>query len=188
MILLTARASGGAKYPGIPTILRVIVRDATLYFLVMLVNQLVLWMFLFFAPVCDPQHFLGRVVLTTCGCSGAAATRTWDVSSLPHCRCDIRVTDNDLDLSPQVLLLPVLTSRMMLSLKKLAAEPAARWSLSTRVDFGGGKSPQGNGTVLFAPLDLSGGSSEPSTLPSEGDIELGPVPHLSQDPGSQRPC
>ena len=188
MILLTARTSWRATHPGVPSILEVIVRDATFYFLVMLVNQLVLFMFLFFAPVCDPQFFRGRVVLTALGCSGTAAARTWDVRSLPRCRSDIRVTDNDLDPSTQVFLLPALTSRMMLSLKKVAAEPAGMWSLSTRADFGGGKLPQGNGTVLFAPFDLSGGTSEPSTLPSEGDIELSPVPRLSQDPRSQKSC
>ena len=188
MILLTARASGTAIYPGIPNILGVIVRDATLYFLVMFANQLVLFMFLFFAPVCDPQCFRDRVLLIAYECSGAAAAYAWDVRSLPHCGNDLRVTDDDLDPSTQVLLLPALTSRMMLSLKKVAAEPAGMWSLSTRADFGGGKLPQGNGTVLFAPFDLSGGTSEPSTLPSEGDIELSPVPRLSQDPRSQKSC
>ena len=140
IILLAARASGGVRYPGILSLLGVIVHDATLYFLVMLVNQLVLWMFLFFAPVCDPQYFWGCVVLTACMFSGAAATRTWDVHSLPRSG-DIQMTDNDSDLSPQAILLPILTSRMMLSLRKVAAEPAGMWSLSTRANFGGGESP-----------------------------------------------
>lgn len=86
----------------------------------------------------------------------------------------------------QVMLLPVLASRLMLSLKKAAAEPAGLWSLST---MGGlGRPPHVDGVILFASrtLDLPWGTadfSEPSTLPSE-DMELA---RLSRDI-SQQPC
>ena len=52
IILVTARGSRG-RHGGIPSILDTIMRDATVYFLVMFVCQSVFFMFLFFAPVRD---------------------------------------------------------------------------------------------------------------------------------------
>ena len=89
-------------------------------------------------------------------------------------------------LSTQVMLLPALASRLMLSLKKAAAEPAGLWSLSTM--DGLGRPPHVDGVILFASrtLDLPWGTSdlsELSTLPSD-DMELGSVPR----DGLQQPC
>ena len=61
-ILVTARASVTSRYPGIPNILDVILRDATLYFLLIVASQLVLFFFLFFAPV-------GGHITSGVGCS-----------------------------------------------------------------------------------------------------------------------
>ena len=63
-----------------------IVWDATVYFLVMFVCQLVLLMFLFFAPVCDPWRFRGQLILSCSSfmlCSGANSAHAWGVSFLP---------------------------------------------------------------------------------------------------------
>ena len=53
IILITARRPGTSRLPGIPTILDAILQDATVYFLLIVASQLVLCLFLFFAPVSD---------------------------------------------------------------------------------------------------------------------------------------
>jgi hypothetical protein len=53
IILVTARGPRKSKLPGIPDILNVILQDATVYFLLMFASQLVLFFFLFLAPVGD---------------------------------------------------------------------------------------------------------------------------------------
>lgn len=58
-----------------------ILRDATFYFLVMFANQIVLFLFLFLAPVCDVREIgWGRVVLISH--SGTAAAHPRHVRSL----------------------------------------------------------------------------------------------------------
>lgn len=52
-ILVTAKRYGATLHSTIPTIMDVILRDATLYFLFILVFQLLLESFLFAAPVGD---------------------------------------------------------------------------------------------------------------------------------------
>ena len=54
IILITARRSGTSRLPGISTILDAILQDATVFFLLIAASQLVLCLFLFFAPVGDP--------------------------------------------------------------------------------------------------------------------------------------
>ena len=51
IILITARRSRVARYPGMPTILDTILRDATHYFVLMFIVQLVSVLFDLFAPV-----------------------------------------------------------------------------------------------------------------------------------------
>lgn len=53
IILLTAKKLEAYTYPGISTLLDAILRDATLYFLLMFGCQVLLVLFLFFAPVGD---------------------------------------------------------------------------------------------------------------------------------------
>lgn len=52
IIFVTARRPG-LTYPGIPSLLNTILRDATYYFILMFACQLCLLLFLFFAPVSD---------------------------------------------------------------------------------------------------------------------------------------
>jgi hypothetical protein len=53
IILVTAGGSRKGRLPGIPDILDAILRDATIYFLLIFASQLVLFFFLFLAPVGD---------------------------------------------------------------------------------------------------------------------------------------
>ena len=80
------------------------------------------------------------------------------------------------------MFLPTMTSRLMLSLKKVSVEPTGMWSLSTM--------GPGWGTIHFA-SDAFGGSQEISeTLPpsDEEGVELDFVPRLSRNSGSQQVC
>ena len=54
IILVTARGPRTSRFPGIPSILDAILRDATVYFLLIVASQLVLFFFVFLAPVCGP--------------------------------------------------------------------------------------------------------------------------------------
>jgi choline-glycine betaine transporter len=53
IILVTAKRQGRNRHPGISSILDTILREATLYFLLMFASQFLFVMFLFFAPVGD---------------------------------------------------------------------------------------------------------------------------------------
>ena len=55
IIFVTARGPRTSRFPGIPTLLDAILRDATVYFLLIVASQLVLFFFVFLAPVCDPS-------------------------------------------------------------------------------------------------------------------------------------
>ena len=56
IILVTARKSRGSRYPGMPSILDIIVRDSTQYFVLIFFSQLVAQLFVFFAPVGDIRY------------------------------------------------------------------------------------------------------------------------------------
>ena len=62
IILVTARGPRASRFSGIPTISDAILRDATIYFLVMAAAQLLL-VSTPFAPVGDPYHIKGLSVL-----------------------------------------------------------------------------------------------------------------------------
>lgn len=87
------------------------------------------------------------------------------------------------------MFLPTMTSRLMLSLKKVGAEPTGLWSLSTMGDLRRGGSPV-DGTIRFAShaFDISHGFSETFPPSNEEGIELDSVPKLLRDRGSQKPC
>ena len=53
IILVTAKRQGRNRHPGISSILDTVLREATLYFLLMFASQFLFVMFLFFAPVSD---------------------------------------------------------------------------------------------------------------------------------------
>lgn len=71
-----------------------------------------------------------------------------------------------------------MASRLMLSLKKAAIEPA--WSLTTMTGLDRGMTLEdGTGTIRFASRMLDGSQEileETHALPNEGDIELEPMP------------
>jgi hypothetical protein len=79
------------------------------------------------------------------------------------------------------MFLPVMTSRLMLSLKKAASEPTGLWSLSTMGE---------RGTISFASpgIDASQGTSGGLCSPDGEDIELDFVLQLPQDRGSRELC
>ena len=56
IILATAKGPSTSRFPGVPTILDAILRDTTLYFLVMVAVQFLLFFSSLFAPVSDPYH------------------------------------------------------------------------------------------------------------------------------------
>ena len=56
IILVTARKSRESRYPGMPSILDIIVRDSTQYFVLIFFSQLVAQLFVFFAPVGDTRY------------------------------------------------------------------------------------------------------------------------------------
>ena len=63
IIFVTARGPRTSRFPGIPTILDAILRDATIYFLVMAAIQSLLLFSTLFAPVGNPYRIKGLLVL-----------------------------------------------------------------------------------------------------------------------------
>lgn len=83
------------------------------------------------------------------------------------------------------MLLPIIASRLMLSVKRAAVEPTGLWSLSTMGGSGRG-GPAEDGTLRFASRIFGVSPEAVSTSPSsEGDIELDSLP---KDCGPQEPC
>lgn len=118
-------------YPGIPSLLDTILRDATFYFLLVFASQVCLLSFMSFAP--DPVQLMPGIANT--------------------------------------IFIPMMASRLMLSLKRAAVEPQFP---ETILSFGGGWPREGE-TLRFAsgvfatPRDIQG----PLPLvPNNGDIEL----------------
>ena len=73
IILAAARESRTDRSLGIPNILGVVLRDATIYFLLIVASQFLLFFFLFFAPVGDPYYISGWLILL---CSPFAHVQT----------------------------------------------------------------------------------------------------------------
>ena len=75
IILAIARKSRGHRYPGMPSILDVVVRYSTHYFLLIFFSQLLAQLFVFFAPVSDTRYV--RVWLLDCAhCVYIASTES----------------------------------------------------------------------------------------------------------------
>ncbi|KAF9643583.1 hypothetical protein BDM02DRAFT_3123236 [Thelephora ganbajun] len=148
-ILVTARGKGHSmtRYPGTPNILDIVLRDATLYFLLVCACLFVLLLFLSFAPVSD--------VL---------------VPIVAH-----------------AMFLPIMASRLMLSLKKAATEPNELWSFSTMANFDTERSPE-DGTIRFVSrtFDVPFEISDTTTSPNGEDIELESIPRLPRNRGSRQ--
>ena len=69
IILVTARRSGKIRYPGMPSILDVIVRDSTQYFMLIFFFQVLAQLFLFFAPVGDTRYVRGWLAELCSSCT-----------------------------------------------------------------------------------------------------------------------
>ncbi|KAF9652176.1 hypothetical protein BDM02DRAFT_3109597, partial [Thelephora ganbajun] len=145
-IFVTARRPGVNRYPGIPSILDTILRDATVYFILMFFSQFLYQVLYFVAPeVVQPLPGIANTILV-----------------------------------------PVMASRIMLSLKKAAVEPRGTWSLTTMGDSGRGMPPEDE-TLHFASRvpGRSGQVLETPTLPNEVYIELESAPRRPQNRGSR---
>jgi hypothetical protein len=79
------------------------------------------------------------------------------------------------------MFIPIMASRLMLSLKKAAAEPTGAWSVTTMSNFSLGR-PPGDGTLYFASPTLD---TEISAPPDEEGMELDSVPELPRNRGSR---
>ena len=81
------------------------------------------------------------------------------------------------------MLLPIMASRLMLSLREAATEQTDLWSFGSTADFGRGRLSE-SATLHFASgtIDVSREISDALAPPNEGDIELDSVP---QNRGSQ---
>ena len=76
-----------------------------------------------------------------------------------------------------LILIPVMVSRLMISLKKVTAQAKMPWSLDTMTTISLGRST-GDGTVDSAPR-VPGGlheTSQASAAPNGEDMELGAMP------------
>jgi len=138
--LMIFMAAKKPRYPGVPSILDAILRDATIYFLLMFSCQIITDFFIIFAP--------------------------------------------DSPLSPGIattVLLPLMASRLMLSLKKASVGQTRMWSLSTMSSAG--QATLAEGTMRFAPQAPGGLHDVPGAFASqdsvEEDIELGSGSRLS---------
>jgi len=87
------------------------------------------------------------------------------------------------------MILPIMVSRLMFSLKKVVDQRAAPWTLSTMGDSGGGRS-LGDGILHFASERFDGSHETSGTLSlSDGGIvELDSVSRSPKDHESQQQC
>lgn len=138
IIFVLARRPGIGRFPGIPSILDTLVRDATYYFLLIFSGHFLSVLFLFVAP---PEIQLSPAMAT-------------------------------------MLLVPMMASRLMLSLKKASVEPVGMWSLEVMSSSRAGRMV-GDGTVRFAPR-MPDRSRETlpysATLDEEAGMELDAKP------------
>jgi len=72
------------RYPGIPHILDVVLRDATLYFMLSTVFQVLLVFFEIFAPVGDTRHTRGFLITLCSSC--VLCMFSWEFSSFLGCK------------------------------------------------------------------------------------------------------
>ena len=89
---------------------------------------------------------VNRIVLTACTHLAWNSALTGGVSSFTlRRRSDLRVTYIDINFcrANSVLALLVMASRLMLSLKKAAAQPKIPWSLKTMTNISWGRSARG---------------------------------------------
>jgi len=120
IILFTARRPGMSRYPGMPSVLDTVLRNATEYFILMFLGQL-LYEVLSFLNQDTPQTFLGAASL---------------------------------------IVIPVISSRFILSLKKAGSGPTTSSSLPT---------------IGLGPVSRVDGIPRISTTSDQGGVELDPI-------------
>ena len=161
-----------------PSTLDIIARDSTHYFVLIFFSQLLAQLFVLFAPVSDTRYVRGwllRIVLTTCTFLAWNSALTGGVSSFAlRRRSDLRVTYIDINFRrANSVLVPVMASRLMLSLKKAAAQPKIPWSLKTMTIISQGRITEGG--IINSPPRVPGEWHEISRVPAapnEGGVEL----------------
>ena len=89
------------RYPGVPSILDKVLRDATINFILMFICQLLAEAFTLATAVGDIRYLRGRLIVLcsfcVCVCSERISGLSWGVSFLsPRQRTYIRVIDVDL--------------------------------------------------------------------------------------------
>ena len=85
--------------------------------------------------------------------------------------------------SANTIFVPVMASRLMLSLKKATVQPSKPWSLDTMTTVSQGTSTD-DGRTGYSAQRVRGGLDETSptpAVPNEEDIELGAVPRLPRN-------
>ena len=129
-------------------------------------------------------------MLTVCGYLDANPALARNVSFLPlWSRSHPRVMYQLGSHRSHAMLLPVMSTRLMLSLRKAAARPAESWSLSTMGERSKGRST-GDGIRHFVPQKFKVSQETSTTLvpPSTEDIELDSAYRLPRNRGTQLPC
>ncbi|KAF9783518.1 hypothetical protein BJ322DRAFT_1110412 [Thelephora terrestris] len=136
IILVTTKKLAHISHPSVPSILDVILRGATLYFIFLSAFQVALVVFVIFSPE------------------------------------EIRLMPGVVD----IVFVPIMASRLMLSLKKAANEPHGPWSVETMTDSG--RATRRMETIRFASraFDESHRTSETLSSPNGEDIELESAP------------
>lgn len=121
-----------------------------------------------------------------CMGTGADKVYAWDVSPPP---CLTAATD-DFEIClhrANTMFVPIMASRLMLSLKKASVEQRGMWTLETMSALGENVLRDAH-TIRFASVKLAVSSQTLETLggsiPEEVDIELKPMPVPSQNSGS----
>lgn len=64
IILLAARSRGRGGYPGVPSIMDTVLRDATMYFMLMFLGQIMSEMFTIFIAVSGIQSITGWLIVS----------------------------------------------------------------------------------------------------------------------------
>jgi len=178
-----SRRRGIHRYPGVPYLLGAVLRGAAHCFLFIFCFQALFELFLLFAPVGDTTVQWRFIVLCSpcvlstfrikSNSSPGRKPSFYLVAEVEYQRASHRVNS---------ILIPAMASRLMLSLKKAAVEPAGPWSLSTMSEPVGVTARERRTTRFTLRMPYgSYGASVTSTLSDTVDIELEYTPRLPRN-------
>lgn len=129
----------------------------------------------------DISWVIHRVLLiTSAGVSRYRFNSSRGCKSPPSISIPLQMADMNVHLRTHVMFLPMMASRLMLSLRKAASEPTGLWSLS-KTTRGGWRSTGGDVEFIGHHTPCETSDSRPS--PSEADVELGSLPRLARKSG-----